>query len=154
MNTRYAQEPESRRSRTRHQQNALKPKFLFLLAREAKIVYASSLKREKTISRDREHDSREIARKLIQAHETKFQINWRGLEIDITYTQNMFENVRHLQLKCEQQLPVTETGYRSHFFFSELAVESAEQAVIDWLDLEAEEKGWTTPSDGQMDIFS
>lgn len=109
---------------------------------------------EESITREREHDGRELARRVLQKKGTEFQVTWRGIEIEVTYTPNKFAHAHHLELKCDQPLPVTETGYRSHFFYEELQLETAEQVVIDWLDLEAEKLGWDNPSDHQMDLFS
>lgn len=44
-------------------------------------------------------------------------IIWRSIEIEITYTPEKFGMVDHVELrtKGKTKLPVTETGYRSHF---------------------------------------
>ncbi len=47
----------------------------------------------------------------------KHQITWRGVEIEITFPPNEFGMVDHIELRTENKapLPVTGTGYRSHF---------------------------------------
>ncbi|MCJ1903355.1 hypothetical protein MR829_23860, partial [Paracoccus versutus] len=47
----------------------------------------------------------------------KHTIVWRGVQIEITFTPEAFGMVDHIELRTEGKapLPVTETGYRSHF---------------------------------------
>ncbi|MBL3566757.1 hypothetical protein JMM59_17330, partial [Rhodovulum sulfidophilum] len=44
-------------------------------------------------------------------------ITWRGIEIAITFTPEKFGMADHVELRSAGKvaLPVTETGYRSHF---------------------------------------
>jgi len=44
-------------------------------------------------------------------------ITWRGIGIEITFTPEQFGIVDHIKLRAEgrQPLPLTGTGYRSHF---------------------------------------
>lgn len=44
-------------------------------------------------------------------------ITWRGIQVEITFTPEKFGVIEHIELHSENRLalPVTETGYRSHF---------------------------------------
>lgn len=47
----------------------------------------------------------------------KHIITWRGIRVEITFTPEKFGMIEHIELHSENRLalPVTETGYRSHF---------------------------------------
>lgn len=81
-------------------------------------------------------------------------IKWRHVEIDITFTPEKFGMVDHIELrtKIKAALPVTETGYRSHFVNAGTVAHhgGAVLFVTAWLDHEAERKGW---SNDQMSLF-
>lgn len=84
----------------------------------------------------------------------KHIITWRGIRIEITFTPKKFGMIEHIELHAEnrQALPVTETGYRSHF----IPIGTAQQEggaiayVIAWLDFEAERTRW---SGAQLSLF-
>lgn len=84
----------------------------------------------------------------------KYNITWRGVEIDITYTPDKFGMVDHIELRTENKapLPVTETGYRSHFMNKEAVAHhgGAVSFVTTWLDHKAERTGW---SNAQLSLF-
>lgn len=73
-------------------------------------------------------------------------ITWRGVRIEITYTPNAFGMVDHIELRSKGRapLPVTETGYRSHFMSKGTVSEhgGAVAFVTEWLDHEAARTGW------------
>ena len=73
-------------------------------------------------------------------------IVWRGVQIEITFTPEAFGMVDHIELRTESRapLPVTETGYRSHFTHKGTVTEygGAVAFVSAWLDHEAERTGW------------
>lgn len=72
---------------------------------------------------------------------------WEGIEFDLSYTQPSYcLPYHHLELRAKEPLPVTETGYRSHFILpDELALwESPEAFVLDWLNQEAKSTEWKT----------
>lgn len=81
-------------------------------------------------------------------------ITWRCVEIEITYTPDKFGMVDHIELRTENKapLPVTETGYRSHFIDKGAVAHhgGAVAFVTAWLDYEAEHKGW---SNAQLSLF-
>lgn len=71
---------------------------------------------------------------------------WNGIKIMVTHTPNYCGEIDHVELHAEdrQRLPVTETGYRSHFCH-ESQVEpygSALAFVQAWLDFEAMKPEW------------
>lgn len=73
-------------------------------------------------------------------------ITWRGVQIEITFTPEAFGMVDHIELRTEAEtpLPVTETGYRSHFTHKGMVTEygGAVAFVTAWLDQEAKRTGW------------
>lgn len=74
------------------------------------------------------------------------KITWRGIGIEIAFTSDAFGMVDHIELRAEGRapLPVTETGYRSHFMSKGTVTEygGAVAFVTAWLDHEAERAGW------------
>ncbi len=81
-------------------------------------------------------------------------ITWRGVEIEITYTPEKFGMVDHIELRTENKapLPVTETGYRSHFMNNGAVAHhgGAVAFVTAWLDHEAKRTDW---SNAQLSLF-
>ena len=73
-------------------------------------------------------------------------ITWHGIQIAITFTPEKFGMTEHIELHSESRiaLPVTETGYRSHFIpMGTVAQEGGPVAYVTaWLDHEAERTGW------------
>jgi hypothetical protein len=81
-------------------------------------------------------------------------ITWRGIALTITFTPDWLSVADHLEIETEGRipLPVTETGYRSHFVATG-AVEAhggPVAVVTDWLDHEARRTGW---SGVQLSLF-
>lgn len=81
-------------------------------------------------------------------------ITWRGVEVEITFTPEKFGMVDHIELRTENKaaLPVTETGYRSHFMDKGADAHhgGAVAFVTAWLDHEANRTGW---SNDQLSLF-
>jgi len=81
-------------------------------------------------------------------------IAWRGVEIEITFTPDAFGMVDHIELRTanKEPLPVTETGYRSHFMSRGAVAHhgGAVAFVTAWLDHEAERIGW---NNDQLSLF-
>lgn len=73
-------------------------------------------------------------------------ILWEGISIDLSYTQPSYcaPHFHHIALKANERIPVTETGYRSHFIApAELTLwETPEAFVIDWLNDAAKHSDW------------
>ena len=73
------------------------------------------------------------------------QIEWQGIAITISHRKawpiNSFD---HIELKADQRLPMTETGYRSHYMPNEALSEY--DGVIDfvtqWLEATCQSKEW------------
>lgn len=82
------------------------------------------------------------------------KITWRSVEIEITYTPKKFGMVDHIELRTKNKakLPMTETGYRSHFVNIGTVEHhgGAVDFVTAWLDHEAERTSW---SNDQMSLF-
>ena len=82
------------------------------------------------------------------------KITWRGIAITITFKPDWLNVADHLEIRTEGRvpLPVTETGYRSHFMpvGSVLAHGGAITYVNDWLEIEAKRIGW---SGAQLSLF-
>jgi len=76
----------------------------------------------------------------------KHTIIWRGVRIEITFTPDAFGMADHIELRAEDRapLPVTETGYRSHFMNKGTVAEhgGAVGFVVAWLDHEADRQSW------------
>ena len=76
-------------------------------------------------------------------------ICWSGIEIEVSYCpqwSTAVHNLAHLEIKTidGSALPITETGYRSHFLDIE-TIEAEGGAVayaLKWLDQEAKNKKW------------
>lgn len=77
----------------------------------------------------------------------KHTIIWRGVEIEISFTPEQFGMVDHIELRTENKtpLPVTRTGYRSHFIDKGTVAHhgGAVAFVNAWLDHEAKHTGWS-----------
>lgn len=82
------------------------------------------------------------------------RITWRGIDIEITFTPQRFGMADHIELHSEGKaaLPVTETGYRSHFVPVGTVAEygGAVAFITAWLDHEAARTGW---SGAQLSLF-
>lgn len=81
-------------------------------------------------------------------------ITWRNIDIEITFTPEKFGMVEHIELRTanKEKLPVTETGYRSHFIPMGTVTThgGAVTFVTAWLDHEATQNGW---SNDQLNLF-
>lgn len=72
-----------------------------------------------------------------------FQLVWRERTVQVSYLANWLNSdVDHIELRCEERLPVTETGYRSYFVpaSSFAGEEDITACIIDWLDTAADTK--------------
>lgn len=82
--------------------------------------------------------------------ETQFyRFTWRGIEIEARYTPLQWKVIAHLEIESiapeHAPLPITETGYRSHFHQPGTVEASGGDVVaqvIAWLDEEAENSEW------------
>lgn len=82
------------------------------------------------------------------------KITWRGIALTISFTPDWLSVADHLEIETEERipLPVTETGYRSHFMTrgSIKSYGGPVAFVTDWLDDEAKRLGW---SGAQLSFF-
>jgi len=94
-----------------------------------------------------------------------YRLTWEGIEIEARYDPKCFGGVvAHLELRTlnpeRARLPMTETGYRSHFH--QVGTIEAEhngdvvQAVTHWLNKEAQSKTWQCyiEASKQGDLFA
>lgn len=77
------------------------------------------------------------------------QFTWDGIDIEVLYFPKKFGAISHVKVRslnpARQALPITETGYRSHF----VPIGTVEQnggdvvtLVRDWLDAEVRKPAW------------
>lgn len=77
-----------------------------------------------------------------------YQLNWRGIEVGIVYRADagFSEGYAHLEIHTAPRtlLPITETGYRSHFLpKAEMDRVGCPVAYVSlWLDKAAQSKAW------------
>ena len=80
------------------------------------------------------------------------RLTWRGIGITVEYCPRWLGasagiQTAHLQVRSDNEtpLPITETGYRSHFFGPvdpELSLTEVEQMFREWLEAEAAKPAW------------
>ena len=76
----------------------------------------------------------------------RFDLNWQDRLIFVSYQANWLNSAHlHIELRSEDDLPLTHTGYRSCFIPStEPATESdVRNLVTSWLDEAAQFRDWT-----------
>lgn len=78
-----------------------------------------------------------------------YRLTWQGIEIEAIYTPRKWGITAHLEIHSIQPerapLPITETGYRSHFHpcgTVEAAGGDVAAQVTAWLDEEAKKPEW------------
>ncbi|MGJ8562014.1 MAG: hypothetical protein ACSHXY_00560 [Alphaproteobacteria bacterium] len=96
--------------------------------------------------------------------EQRYLIEWQGIELEALYTPVKWSAIAHLELRSinppKAPLPMTETGYRSHFH--PIGTIEAEfdgdvvACVTEWLNNEAKSKKWKSyiETSKQADLFS
>lgn len=93
---------------------------------------------------------------------TVHQFSWHGIEIELTYCPVRWTQISHIELRAinpeRAPLPLTETGYLSHFF--EIGtIEASDGDVVAqvtaWLDEAALSPEWQAhlAGDAQGDLF-
>ena len=73
------------------------------------------------------------------------QLEWEGVAIAVVHTPQAFSGpFDHIELRAEEILPVTETGYRSHFIHPEQLALFGDipTFVTDWLNEWAKDPKW------------
>jgi hypothetical protein len=77
-----------------------------------------------------------------------FTLDWQGIALSVTYRANSYgPNVHHLEIRVLEPagaiLPVTDTGYRSHFFHDDVDAHGGVAAYVTaWLDQAATDPAW------------
>lgn len=79
------------------------------------------------------------------------RINYRGVTVDLTITRNYFEGIDHIEVQTldDHPIPLTETGYRSHFCHMS-GTFTMDQAIT-WF---YEQNGEQDPNNLEEDLFS
>jgi len=77
----------------------------------------------------------------------KTTIEWEGRAIRLSYHPLKWGSIDHLELRVDnnEPIPITETGYRSHFFgpvTPSLSVDEVTDMVRNWLEKEAKSQSW------------
>ena len=87
-------------------------------------------------------------------------IIWEGREIRLSYSPRWASCIDHVEVQALDKLPlpITETGYRSHFFGPlepVLTLEEAKSMMIEWLVKEAAREPWQKHllSSQQLSLF-
>ncbi len=86
-------------------------------------------------------------------------IVWRGIRMEIKHVIIYFSGTDHIEIHTEDRtpIPITETGYKSHFFPSGGLgeFETAVDYVRAWLEHEAKRKAWKAQEFAslQMSLF-
>lgn len=74
-----------------------------------------------------------------------YQIKWDNIPITINYIKNYWKSclVSHLEIKCNEPLPITNTGYRSIWLFdNDPAHRDIKTFVITGLNEAQNKKSW------------
>ena len=88
-----------------------------------------------------------------------YKLDWQGRKIEISYQPRSFAGTAHLQIRAKhaRPLPITETGYRSHFpHAADVEHLGGPVAYVEaWLDSYAQTKAWRRAArDGvQLGLF-
>ncbi len=95
-----------------------------------------------------------------------YQASWQGIALEIRYcpswlSQNSVMVTQHIEIRSEDKviLPVTDTGYRSHFMNGADALDAFSgdpvAFVLSWLDEAAKSKTWQAKADAarQYSLF-
>ncbi len=86
-------------------------------------------------------------------------LTWEGRAICVTYNPSYYETVSiaHIQVYCDEALPITETGYRSHFLACGIVEEfqSPVDYVEKWIQEEAAKNKWlnSDAASPQLSLF-
>ncbi|MCG7870511.1 MAG: hypothetical protein JAZ11_00225 [Candidatus Thiodiazotropha lotti] len=77
-----------------------------------------------------------------------YEIEWEGIRISIIHTHKRWGVIEHLEIRSIEPLraplPITDTGYESHYAQEEYLTEyhSPAEYVQAWLDYEAAQPEW------------
>lgn len=96
-----------------------------------------------------------------------YRFTWHGIEIEARYNPHHYGEIAHLEIETvapeRAPLPITETGYRSHFHprglvrpnEGESLGDAAIRSVVEWLDTEAAKPDWKArvEAERQLELF-
>ncbi|SLN12583.1 hypothetical protein ROG8370_00257 [Roseovarius gaetbuli] len=74
-----------------------------------------------------------------------FDLVWCERDIEVRYQANWLNTDHcHIELHCAERLPVTETGYRSHFVPGDAVTDEDDvrRYILAWLDEVARDPSW------------
>ena len=89
---------------------------------------------------------------------TEYEIIWNEITISIIHTRKWCDQIDHLDVQSispeRARLPITETGYKSHFHHEEALAEysDAKAYVLAWLDHEAKSPKWKAYVESQQQL--
>lgn len=90
---------------------------------------------------------------------TEYEIFWNAITVSIIHTQKWCGGeIDHIEVRSispeKARLPITETGYKSHFHHEEALFEysDAKAYVLAWLDHEAKSLKWKTYVESQQQL--
>lgn len=76
-------------------------------------------------------------------------ILWEDIEIEITYETEKWGSIDHIEIRSispeKARIPITKTGYRSHFIPIGALEENgitAKELVLEWIEKEAQSPEW------------
>jgi hypothetical protein len=82
-------------------------------------------------------------------------LTWRGIPLTLAFNPHAFVslNVAHMEIRCFEPLPITETGYKSIFVNAGEVpdIQTAAALALDTLTHTAERTGWQ--ADRQLTLF-
>ena len=85
----------------------------------------------------------------MEHHPQTYRLTWQGIEIEAIYTPVKWGVIAHLEVRSiapeRAPLPITETGYRSHFHPCGTVEANGGDVVaqlVAWLDEEATKPAW------------
>lgn len=77
-----------------------------------------------------------------------YNIEWHGIQLSIIHTPKRWGVIEHLEIRSitpeKAPLPITDTGYKSHFLNEEelAGYNSPPEYVLAWLEHEADTPEW------------
>lgn len=97
----------------------------------------------------------------------RYNAEWHGIELDIRHCPCWLSSpgdefvTQHIEIRCGEKssLPITDTGYRSHFLYGEEALIEFDNDpvafVLWWLDETAQSRAWQNQvkAGRQLDLF-
>jgi hypothetical protein len=104
-----------------------------------------------------------MTKELIMSDSTTVEhINWQGITIEVIYWPVKWGSIAHIEVRSiepkEARIPITETGYRSHFLpIGTLEAEgiTVKDLVLGWIDEQAFKPEWKQYAESQRqgDLF-